>query len=311
MENSNHVNKSAPELGRVKFFLRRIFFFEYSPRYIRLEGDLATFKEELAVESGHGKNQEWKQKALVLANKAEEKLLEKNIDEGWKLLHAAKRKEAYGGKEIRKALVIELREEADKLKEWRKNSVLKLIGVSGEKKASEITPEELEKAMEIKDEFYHALYYTNRLTNAQFVLLFSLLFTWILAVIVYIMVYKDLNAAYQMATFNLQNFTGILLFGLIGSTTSSIFHFRNSQSSTRIPEVLSNNSITLSRIFVGAGFSIFIFVLLNSSIVKAADIFSFKFGSSCYEFFTIAFVSGFSERFALNSLQKVIGKKEP
>ncbi|MCF6356362.1 MAG: hypothetical protein L3J54_01025 [Draconibacterium sp.] len=108
---------------------------------------------------------------------------------------------------------------------------------------------------------------------------------------------------------NFRNLTGVLLFGLLGSTTSSIFHFRNSQSSSRIPEILSNTSITMSRIFVGAGFSVFIFVLLNSQITASINLFSFTI-DTCYDFFTIAFVSGFSERLALSSIQKIIGKKE-
>jgi hypothetical protein len=112
-----------------------------------------------------------------------------------------------------------------------------------------------------------------------------------------------------MGVMNFNNMIGVLLFGLLGATTSSIFHFRNSQSSSRIPEIISNTSITMSRIFVGTGFSIFIFILLNSNIVEVLNLFSFKL-DSCYEFFTIAFVSGFSERLALKSIQKIIGKKE-
>ena len=307
-------NKESSNKFMWKFILRlrRLFYVEYSPRYMRFKGDLFTFKEYLHVlqmnMSDDEKEKSWTTKALILCEKAIDKLNERKIDEGWKMLHAAQRLEVYGNESNRKAIIIELREEASKLKEWRKNSILKMIGFGDEKKESEISPEELEKALKIRDEFYHALYYTNRLTRGQFNWLFLILALIIVLGLVYIS-FNEFTKEYVMDVMNVRNLTGILLFGLLGATTSTIFHFCNSQSSSRIPEILSNTSITMSRIFVGAGFSVFIFVLLNSKIVTSINLFSFTL-DTCYEFFTIAFVSGFSERLALKSIQKIIGKKE-
>ena len=297
---------------KFKMRLRRLFYVEYSPRYMRFKGDLCTYKEYLCVlqlnMNDDEKEKNWTTKALVLCEKAKEKLDDRKIDEGWKMLHAAQRLEVYGSESIRKAIIIELREEAKKLNEWRKNSILKIIGFGDEIKETDISPEELEKALKIRDQFYHTLYYTNRLTRGQFNWLFLILGIIIGLGLLYIS-FNEFTKTDKMDIMNIRNLTGILLFGLLGATTSSIFHFRNSQSSSRIPEILSNTSITMSRIFVGAGFSVFIFVLLNSEIAASLKLFSFTL-DTCYDFFTIAFVSGFSERLALKSIQSIIGKKE-
>ncbi len=311
-EKTNCEEANRKFMWKIKMRLRRLFYVEYSPRYIRFKGDLCTYKEYLHViqinMNDDEKEKNWTAQALVLCEKAIDKLKERKIDEGWKMLHAAKRLEVYGNEFIRKAIIIELREEANKLNEWRKNSILKIIGFGDEKKDLDISPEELGKALKIRDEFYHALYYTNLLTRGQFNLLFLILALIIGLGLWYINCYEFPEKC-VMSVMNVRNLTGILLFGLLGSTTSSIFHFRNSQSSSRIPEILSNTSITMSRIFVGAGFSVFIFVLLNSEIAASINLFSFTI-DTCYDFFTIAFVSGFSERLALSSIQKIIGKKE-
>ncbi len=311
-EKADNEESSNKFMLKIKMRLRRLFYVEYAPRYIRFKGDLCTYKEYLHVMqinmNDDEKEKNWTTQALVLCEKAIDKLKERKIDEGWKMLHAAKRLEVYGNESIRKAIIIELREEANKLNEWRKNSILKIIGFGDEKKDLEISPEELGKALKIRDEFYHTLYYTNRLTRGQFNWLFLILALIIVLGLVFIFI-NDFTKDDAMNIMNFRNLTGILLFGLLGATTSSIFHFRNSQSSSRIPEILSNTSITMSRIFVGAGFSVFIFVLLNSQITASINLFSFTI-DSCYDFFTIAFVSGFSERLALSSIQKIIGKKE-
>ncbi len=292
---------------------RRLWYVNYSPRYIRLKGDLCAYKNHLQVqikkEGGGEDKQCWVNKALKLCDAAFVKLKEIRIDEGWKLLHEARRMEVYSNGNFRKATIIQLREEASKLNAWRSESVYKIIGFKDDKdRLDAVSTEELEKALQIRDEYYHTLYYTNRLTRGQFNWLFVILVALIIAGLFYIC-YSGISAETLMHKMNVTNFTGILLFGLLGSTTSTIFNFRKSQSTARVPEILGNNSITMSRIFVGAGFSVFIYVFLNSEIAQAIDIFEFEV-KSCYAFFTIAFVSGFSERFALNSIQKIIGKQE-
>lgn len=292
---------------------RRLFFVNYSARYIRFKGDLCTYQKHLeaqqAMPAREGNNKDWIPEAMKLCKTAHEKLNEVRIDEGWKLLHEAQRLEVYSNVSFKSATVIQLREEAVKLNKWRMDAVYKIIGYKDDdNRADKVSNEEVEKALQIRDEYYHTLYYTNRLTRVQFNWLFFVLVVLIVLAFIYVCA-SGVSRYTDMSEMTLTNLMGILLFGLLGATTSTIFHFRNSQTTARIPEILGNNSITMSRIFVGAGFSVFIFIFLNSEIAKAVDVFDFKL-ETCYEFFTIAFVSGFSERLALNSIQKIIGKKE-
>ncbi len=306
------THKHDKFMSKVRMRFNRLAYVEYTPRYVRLKGDLHSFREHLHVlqmdMNQEEKKKSWTTKALVLCEKALEKLNKRKIDEGWKMFHAAERLEVYNNEFSRKAMVAHLREETVKLSEHRKNSILKIIGMGRDKKDSDISPEELARALKIRDEYYHTLYYTNRLTRGQFNWLFLILALLIVLILIYI-AKCNFSGDEEMTLMNFRNLTGVILFGLLGATTSSIFHFRNSHSSARIPEILSNTSITMSRIFVGAGFSIFIFVLLNSQIATSINLFSFNL-DTCYEFFTIAFVSGFSERLALKSIQKIIGDKE-
>jgi hypothetical protein len=299
-------------MSKIRMRFNRLVYVEFSPRYIRLKGDLHAYKEHLHVLQmdidSEKKKKDWTTKALALCVKALEKLKKREIDEGWKIFHAAKRLEVYNNEFSRKAMTTHLREETVKLSEHRKNSILKIIGVGHDKRDSDISPEELERALRIRDEYYQTLYYTNRLTRGQFNWLFLILALLIILILIYI-ARCNFSGDEEMTLMNFRNLTGVILFGMLGATTSSIFHFRNSHSSARIPEILSNSSITFSRILVGAGFSIFIFVLMNSEIAKAINVFNFEL-DSCYEFFTIAFASGFSERLALKSIQKIIGDKE-
>lgn len=291
---------------------KRLWYADYSARYIRFKGDLTSYQKHLEVQVqqvGTTSENNWLTKALKLCEAARKNLEAIRIDEGWKLLHEAKRLEVYSNENFRRATIIQLREEAGKLKAWRSETIYKIIGFKEDKERTDkVSSEELEKALQIRDEHYHTLYYTNRLTRGQYNWLFFILVLLILLGLWYVSC-SGITTVTKMNEMTVVNFLGILLFGLLGATTSSIFHFRNSQSSARVPEILSNNSITMSRIFVGAGFSVFIFVFLNSEIAQAIDVFNFKIENS-YAFFTIAFVSGFSERLALNSIQKIIGKKE-
>ncbi len=304
--------KQKKLMTKIELHIKRLLYVEYSPKYIRLKGDLHTFREHLYTLQMDLNEKEkecnWTTKSLALCKKSQEKLEKRKIDEGWKLFHAAKRLEVYHGKESRSAIVSKLRVESNNLSDHRRDSILNIIGVKDRDNKSDISPEQLEQALRIRDEYYHTLYYTNKLTRNQFNWLFVILIMLITLILIYIAI-CNFSGDEEMTLMNFRNLTGVILFGLLGATTSSIFHFRNSQSSARIPEMLSNTSIIMSRLFVGAGFSIFVFVLLNSKLATSIDILSFKL-DTCYEFFTISFVSGFSERLALKSIQKIIGDKK-
>ncbi len=65
----------------------------------------------------------------------------------------------------------------------------------------------------------------------------------------------------------------------------------------------------MSKIFIGAGFSVFIFLLLYSSVAESINLFSFEIRKPL-DFFAIAFVSGFAEQLAQKSINLIIGKEK-
>ena len=66
----------------------------------------------------------------------------------------------------------------------------------------------------------------------------------------------------------------------------------------------------MSKIFIGAGFSIFVFLLLRSSVADSIKLFSFTI-SPPFDYFAIAFAFGFTERLAQKSIELLIGKDKP
>jgi hypothetical protein len=66
--------------------------------------------------------------------------------------------------------------------------------------------------------------------------------------------------------------------------------------------------ITLSRIVIGAAFAVMIYILLKTNLAAELKIFSFEI-SQPFDYFALAFSSGFTERFALSAIQKIADKE--
>ena len=297
---------------RFSILLSKISTISYSPRYSRLAGDLACYwpiLEKRIAETVDSKVL-WADKATKLMKDSEKFLEQNKIDEAWKCFHTAKRLEVYAMKDderlsIAKALI----REAEKLNEWRKDAIINLIG--GKDGVVPIpSVADLFNAIEIKDEAYNNQYYLNRLSRNLFWLLSGLLFLVISGIVFYFWYIIYLfGENYSTKLDHSELLIGVLLFGLLGALTSAIVSTRALPRSSQISELGSSEVITMSKIFIGAGFSIFIFLLLKSSIADKIDLFSFKI-SSPLDYFAIAFASGFTERLAQKSIGLLIGKEK-
>jgi len=169
-------------------------------------------------------------------------------------------------------------------------------------------PEILVHAAELKDEHYNNQYYMNRLSHNLFWLLSGMLFLVLMGIVFYFTRNTSLYGKELEQSLNLSEMIiGVLLFGLLGALTSAILFTRNLTKSPRIREISSSNVVAMSKIFIGAGFSIFIFLLLRSSIAGSLKLFSFTV-STPFDYFAIAFVSGFTERLAQKSMDIIAGK---
>lgn len=298
---------------KLKLFWKRILTFEYHPRYSRLAGDIECYKPQLERRVSEKKLQDapWAKQAERLIQISESFLKEFKIDEAWKAFHTAKRLEVFGMDDKERIdLANELRMETAKLNEWRREAVLELIGQKKFDMLEAPSPQALTRAIELKDEHYNNQYYKNRLSQTLFRLLFFLLALSIIGIGFYLFFAMKCYGQEFYTTLGLWEYVlGVLLFGLLGATTSAILFTRYLSKFSRVTEIGSSRVITLSKIFVGAAFSVFIFLLLRSSITDSIQIFSFTINSPI-DYFAIAFVSGFSERFAQKAIETIVGKEK-
>ncbi|MEI6060225.1 MAG: hypothetical protein WCR72_05920 [Bacteroidota bacterium] len=296
---------------RLKITVKKMSTLEYSPRYSRLAGDLSCYRPllEKRIADGGNPGAQWAVQAKKLLEDAEDFMKGNKIDEAWKSFHAAKRMEVYAmNTEELLANAKTLFYEAGKQNEWRKEAIINLLSTQKTGVTAAPSAEILNMAMEIKDEAYNNQFYLSRLSRNLFWLLSGLLFLVISGIVIYFAVTINKLGSNFATGLNLTGYlVGVLLFGLLGALTSAIVSTRTLSQSSRISELGSSEVITMSKIFIGAGFSIFIFLLLRSSVADKINLFSFSI-SQPLDYFAIAFASGFTERFARRSIELLIGK---
>ena len=298
---------------RLKIFTARVTGPEYLPRYSRLAGELDSYEPllEKRITDTKSQDEEWAKQAKILLNKSWKLLDKTKIDEAWKVFHTAKRLEIYGYSDNERiAYAKSLVEEVSKLNEWRRSAIQSLLGNKKEDIKTAPGSEILIMAVELKDDYYNNQYYKNKLSRNLFRLLFTLLFIVIAAIIAYFIfnIHPSGEKLDEVLT-PTGYLIGVLLFGFLGAITSSILFTRYMSKFSRITEIGSSSVITISKIFVGAAFSVFIYLLLNSSIAESIKIFSFTIEDPI-DYFAVAFVSGFSEQFAQKAIVAIVGKEE-
>ncbi len=298
---------------RIKLVFKRISTLEYAPRYSRLAGEISSFEPLLhkRIIETDGKEDQWALQSLALLEQAKIYLRELKIDEGWKSFHAAKRLEIFGmNKHERLALARSVCKETNKLSDWRRDAVITLLSGKKEEVSEAPDAEILAHAIELKDDYYNNQYYTNRLARSLASLLFILLFLVIGSIVFYFSVYSDSCSGEIPTSLNMTGYLiGVLLFGILGALTSAILFTRTLSKSSRINELSTSRLLVISKIFIGAGFSIFIFLILRSSVAQHISLFSFSL-STPIDYFTLAFVSGFTERLAQRSIDLIIGQEK-
>ena len=302
---------------RLKLAFKKVFTFEYAPRYSRLAGDISVYEQQLQLriaDTNSGEKQ-WAKQSQILLGLAKKYLKEYKIDEGWKSFHSAKRYEVFAmDTQERLAFAKSLLKEAENLNDWRKDAIINLLGSNNGEISELPVSEVLIQAADLKDEYYNDRYYMNRLSYNLFWLLSGLLFFVVFAIVVYfsIVIDSDCKSHCKAITAELdltEYIVGVLLFGFLGAITSAILFTRNLSESARTKELSSSQVIVLSKLFIGAGFSVFIFLLLRSSFAGTIKLFNFTM-TQPIDYFTIAFVSGFTERLAQKSMDLLAGKEK-
>lgn len=309
MEMPEEVKKRKKERT---WWVEYLFSKKYRPRYSRLNGDLEAYESQLRkrVKKEDAQNHPWAVQAWDLLGKTRNFLNRNQIDEGWKSLHTAMRLEIFGmSDQERIGLADNLRIHAKTgLNEYYSKVILALVGEA----KSDIPPDPavLEQAARMKDQYYNDQYYQNRLLRNLYKLLFVLLFLCVVGIVTYFSVMVRCYGNNFAENLTMRGIImGVFLFGLLGAITSAIIFTRNLPTSSRRVEIGSNEMVTLSKLFIGVAFSIFIFVLLRSSFAGAIELINFDILGN-FDFYAIAFISGFSERFAQNAVKKIVGEDE-
>jgi uncharacterized short protein YbdD (DUF466 family) len=287
----------------------KYYFSEKYARYCRLEGTLQSYKMELEkrLKDNPKKDTTWVDEIREMLDQAEHYMMEQKLDQAWRSLHAAQRMEIHGmNKEERVVQAKILYHEISKIKNWRKEAIKLLIGKPDDSNYVAPTAEELVQAILVKDEHYDNEYYKNRLARV----IYSVLFVMLAAIALIIILFIG-SGEYMNDRTNLSTFLGVILFGLLGAVTSAILFTRTQSELSRITEINTNRFLIFSRILVAVGLVIFIYVLINSSILEQIKLFNFSVDIlDNYDFFTIAFVSGFTERLAMRGIDLIAGGKK-
>lgn len=296
-------------LNRIREIVTNTSIFDYFPRYCRLKGSLTTYEIELdaRIESKKPDEAVWPDKAKDLVGRAKYFLSLYKIDEAWKCFHTAQRMEIYGtSTEERIEMAKSLLAESAKLNNWRMNSINEMLGDPSVENYSGPSAETLVQATKLKDEHYNNIYYQNRLTRS----LYKMLFLWMAFVIALLIWFANYYGIGSCAFPELKvMLLGVMLFGLLGAITSSILFTRKQAETSSITEISTNTFIVLSKIAVGVGFTLFIFFLLRSSFLDAINLFTFSLNTDI-DYYTIAFLSGFTERLAQKAMGIIIGDEK-
>lgn len=299
---------------RIKTLFKSITTFDYLPRYSRLRGSFTTYKAEMEFRATNNnqKTAAWYIEADKLLKKTEEFLDEYKIDEAWKCFHTAQRQEIYGmSDQERLEQAKTLISESDKLNDWRINAIKEILGDPTSNDYQTPSASALVQATKLKDEHYNNLYYQNRLTRSLYRMLF-----WLLAIVTALLIW--FCNSYMIGLDELPGhiimLEGVILFGLLGAITSSILFTRNQAAYSRISEISTYNYIVLSKIAVAVGLTIFIYFLLRSSFLDSIHLLNFTL-SKDIDYYTVSFVSGFTERIAQKAMSLILGeekkKKDP
>jgi hypothetical protein len=174
-------------------------------------------------------------------------------------------------------------------------------------KPDDLTPSVLFEAALIRDEHYDNLAYIDGLKRSYHFFL-GVLLVIVLSWLYYALLHGCINLDVKQNGDLESLLTGVVTFGLFGAIFSVIVKELNSGKSARIPETALSIRVTLLRIVLGAGSALVVYAILKSELVMilnkeiAGEIEKLE----PISIYVIAFASGFTERLALNAIERII-----
>ena len=307
MANGNQTPEKTEDKSRskVKWF-ERWCGVNSIPARDRLEGCITESRKKLDERikrlSASPPNPSWAEAAISLLNEADEALKQKKFDSAWRYVLAAQRMEVLGMKpsddqfELN-AIATALREEAEtKLRDWRKESVLKLLAPSCQ---SQTDVSALYRALEIRDEHSNNEYYKIGirkvpLRNALVLACASVAVTVLLAGF-WPFPNNNLRPAHY---YDFRMLTAIILFGIMGASLGAIKSLASAGG--KIPEQVLSGIIVGMRPILGGAAALGLYAFLRAGFLKLPE-------PNLGGVLAISFAAGFSEElliWAVGSISK-------
>jgi 8-oxo-dGTP diphosphatase len=242
----------------------------------------------------------------------------RDIDRGWTCLHKARQLELlYLDAPQLDAVAMAMQHEAEKLKDWRKKAVLRLLSVDdenqGQKKGEpprspKASRENIFYAAQIRDEHYDNGAYKDSLRRSN-MLLFAIILPVVLAAVLglsylqYLPSYEPPQAAVPP---QMEMLLSVAVFGLLGAIVSAIVSSSKAGPS-RIPEMVSSFQVTALRLLVGPASAIALYFVARSELSPHIfkSILSDNYGAATL---AIAFAAGFSEQIVRRVVESFAGE---
>ncbi len=239
------------------------WFWSEKSDYARLQRELTSFRVELDLLEARTVHSDpaWASAAHAEINNAQQYLnLEDNIEGGWMSLHAARRHAIHGL--APEELVLHasvLKAEAAKIQSWRGDEMLNLLKVDD-------VPLTV-KAMALRDEYFSNQYYKVWLVGRQIVILLGCCGLG-LFLLVPLVVSSSRQLPEPLSPWGYQMVTAVLFFGLLGAAFSAAGSLMNANATSKIPERVANQFVTIARALFGSGVALAGYAFYQSKLLN-------------------------------------------
>jgi hypothetical protein len=273
-------------------------FFWDGPERARLDGAIREAAIALAQFDAEERNQSWWLAADQQIKLAGEYLTARNLQQGWTSLQSANRAILLNNKDKSRLRLtaIELRREMAKLSGWRARAIEDLICDDKGEVRENIEDLRVFCALAIRDDQFQTDYFRISLRRRHLKFLFWLLVAGITASLVL----ASLGRLPEPFN-NVKVMAGVVIFGAFGAALSVARGLLKADLSAKIPSQQIGAVVVWMRPAIGAAAALISWVLLS---VGAIRLFNLESDNPTLVF-TVAIVSGFSERFIVGAIEKI------
>lgn len=194
-----------------------------------------------------------------------------------------------------------LRQEAEKLKSWRKKATYELIGRPDspiEKNRIRIDEKRVYQAALLRDEHFNNTYYKISIRRGNLLILF-------LIIVLTVLVLPILAALGYLPVpiCDWKSLLSVALFGVLGATFSVALTLTRRSIDAKIPEQVLGSFVTWMRPAIGAAAAMAAYVFLQAGFLNVGSTLK-----SAPAILAIAFIAGFSERLVVKAIDTASSK---